>query len=82
MEIVLLLLAGLMGIAGFVGGVWIAIIAFKNDEPVMGVLSFCCAIVAIIYGVQNMGECRIPLILVVIGVIGSILSNVVSMMIQ
>ena len=61
-----------------VGAVWIAIIAFQNDDTVWGIMSIFCGIAAIIYRVQHFDEAKAPLGLlglgIVIGVIGRVLA--------
>lgn len=55
-----------------VGAIWIAVVAFQNGDIAMGVFSIFCFIVTIVYGIQNIDSCKVPLVLLVIGVIGRI----------
>jgi hypothetical protein len=61
--------AGIGGICTLVGVVWIAVIAFQKNDILMGILSLVCGIVALVYGVQHMDEAKVPLILLVVGIV-------------
>ncbi len=56
-------------LVGMIGVIWIAVIAFQNDDIAWGVISLFCGIVAIIYGVQHLDEAKIPLGLILIGIV-------------
>lgn len=60
------LLGSLMALAG---AIWIAIIAFQNDDTVWGIVSIFCGIAAIIYGVQHIDQAKLPLGLLFLGII-------------
>jgi hypothetical protein len=62
-------IALLGSILALVGAIWIAVIAFQNGDTVWGVLSLFCGIVAIVYGVQHADEAKVPLILLIIGIV-------------
>jgi hypothetical protein len=62
-------IALLGSIAALVGAIWIAVIAFQNGDTVWGVLSIFCGIVAIVYGAQHFEECKVPLILLIVGAV-------------
>ena len=51
---------------GVVGVIWIAVIAFQNEEPIWGVAALLCFPAAIIYGVMRFDEAKIPLIFVLV----------------
>jgi len=50
------------------GAIWIGVIAIQNDEVIWGVASIVCGIAAIIYGVQNFEQSKIPLSLLILGI--------------
>jgi len=79
MEIIELALTGISGIMFLAGCIWIAIIAFQNDETLMGIFSLICGIVALVYGIQNMEQCKVPLIILAFGFVGNIVSQMLSM---
>ena len=64
---------GILAVVGsllaLVGVIWIVVIAFQNGDPVWGVVSIFCGIAAIIYGVQHFDEAKVPLGLLVGGMI-------------
>lgn len=70
-------LAGLL--IGVVGGIWIAIIAFQNDDIAWGIISIFCGLAAIIYGIQHAEEARIPLFLIFIGFILGFASRIMAL---
>jgi hypothetical protein len=57
-----------------VAAVWIAVIAFQNEDTVWGIGSIFCGLAALIYGVMHFDEAKAPLGLmglgVVIGIVG------------
>ena len=59
-----------------VGAIWIIVVAFTEGDILMGVLSIICGIVTIIYGIQHMDRCKIPLILMGVGMVIAIIGNV------
>lgn len=63
-------------ICSLVGVIWIAVIAFQNNDVVMGVLSLFCGIVALVYGVQHLAEAKTPLILLAVGVVLSMAGQI------
>jgi 1,4-dihydroxy-2-naphthoate octaprenyltransferase len=70
------LLGSLMALAG---AIWIAVIAFQNDDMIWGIASIFCGIAAIIYGVQNFDQAKIPLGLLVIGIVVGSIGRVMAM---
>jgi hypothetical protein len=65
---VLIIVFGWAGlIAGIVGAIWIAILAFQDEQPIWGVACFFCFIAALIYGIMRFDEAKVPLALVAIG---------------
>ncbi|MCE9557032.1 MAG: hypothetical protein K8T91_27105 [Planctomycetes bacterium] len=52
-----------------VGNIWIASIAFRNGNPIMGVLCLPCALVALVYGLMHPDEGLGPVGIQVVGVI-------------
>jgi len=69
-------LAIIGGVCSLVGVVWIAVIAFQNDDILMGVLSLICGIVALVYGIQHSQEAKTPLILLGVGFVLSVVGRV------
>lgn len=72
MEIALVIIAGLCGLAGTI---WICVVAVQNDEVGWAVVCLLCGIVAIVYAIQNFDQCKIPLALIIIGFIGNIVAQ-------
>lgn len=56
-------------VCSLVGIIWIAVIAFQNNDILMGVLSLLCGIVALVYGIQHFAEAKAPVILLAVGII-------------
>jgi 1,4-dihydroxy-2-naphthoate octaprenyltransferase len=73
------LLGSLMALAG---AIWIAVIAFQNEDMVWGIISIFCGLAAIIYGVQHFDEAKIPLGLLVLGIIISAVGRVMAIQMQ
>jgi 1,4-dihydroxy-2-naphthoate octaprenyltransferase len=63
------MIALLGSLMALVGAIWIAVIAFQNDDMLWGILSIFCGIAAIIYGVQHFDQAKLPLGLLVLGII-------------
>jgi hypothetical protein len=63
------MIALLGSILGLIGVIWIVVIAFQNDDPIWGVVSIFCGLAAIIYGIQHFDQAKVPLILILIGVV-------------
>lgn len=64
-------MGGLIGIIALVGWIWMIVIAFKKGDPIWGIACiFCTPIIPIVYGVLNFEECKVPLILIIIGLLG------------
>ena len=70
---------GFLGILTLVGMVWIAVIAFQNGEIAWGIFSLLCGIVALIYGILHFDEAKIPLILMIIGMVCGTIGRVAMM---
>lgn len=79
MTMLLSLLAWITLISGFVGWIWIVVIAFSNEEVLWGIGSIFVPFVAPIYGFLNLGEAKIPLILYGVGFAGNILLTIVGL---
>ena len=62
----------------YVGVIRIMVIAIQNGDIVWGILGFFCGIVAIIYAVQHMDECKVPLGLLVLGIVGNVIVRVAA----
>jgi hypothetical protein len=60
------LLGSILALAGVL---WIAVIAFQNEDPVWGIVSIFCGIAALIYGVQHFDQAKIPLSLLILGIV-------------
>lgn len=63
----------LASLVTLVGVIWITVNAFRKDGPLHGIFCFICGIYTLYYGIKNFAENKIPLIMVVVGVIASIL---------
>ncbi|QDU26095.1 hypothetical protein ETAA8_11690 [Anatilimnocola aggregata] len=73
----MMMMLGLLGsVLSLVGLIWIVVIAFQNGDIVWGIVSIFCGIAAIIYGVQHMEQAKIPLGMLVAGIILSVVGNV------
>ena len=55
-------------IAGAVGVIWIAIIAFQEEQPIWGIACLLCFPAALIYGVMRFDEAKIPLGILAVGI--------------
>jgi 1,4-dihydroxy-2-naphthoate octaprenyltransferase len=73
------MIAILGSLMALVGAVWIAVIAFGNDDMVWGIISIFCGLAAIIYGVQHFDEAKIPLGLLVLGIIIGAIGRVMAL---
>jgi hypothetical protein len=73
------MIALLGSIVGLIGMIWIALIAFQNDDPIWGVVSIFCGLAAFIYGVQHFDEAKIPLGLMLLGVVVGATGKVMAM---
>ena len=71
-------LAGIGGLLSLVGAIWIIVIAFQNGDIVWGVLAIFCGIVGLIYALQHMEQAKIPLILMIVGIVLSIVGQVMG----
>jgi hypothetical protein len=81
-EIVLLILLLIGALCGMVGGIWIVVIAIKNGDLLYGIGGLFCGLLLLIYAIQNLDECKIPLGLMVIGTIASVVLNFMSATVQ
>jgi hypothetical protein len=79
LEAIFLLMGGIAGLCGLAGVVWTMVVAIQNGDIAWGIIGLCCGIVAIVYAVQHIDECKVPLILMVVGVVGRILIQVLAM---
>jgi hypothetical protein len=67
------IIAMLCWIGGLASIIWLALLAFQDDEPIWGVLSLLCGVVAIIYGVRNLDRAKIPLLILLTAIVGNVL---------
>ena len=82
MPLVLMVLGGILNLAGLVGGVWLLVEAFK-DEILQGVLCLCVPCYALYYGFARLDSPHKNIILILAfgcGIPGSILFNLGQMM--
>ena len=68
----------IFALCGLAGVIWVLIIAIQNGDIVWGIVGLFCGIVAIIYAIQHFEEAKIPLGLMILGVIGNIIMRVVA----
>jgi len=66
------------GLLALIGAIWIAVIAFQNEEVVWGIFSIFCGIAALIYGVQHFDEAKVPLGLLVVGIVLSAAGRIMA----
>lgn len=52
-----------------VGWVWVIVLAFQSGDVLWGVLSIFCGILAIVWAAMHMDRARIPLFLMVGGIV-------------
>lgn len=71
-------MAALGGLLLLIGAIWIAVIAFQNEEVVWGIFSIFCGIAALIYGVQHFDEAKVPLGLLVVGIVLSMAGRLMA----
>lgn len=73
METLILIMSILALGASVIGWLWIIGTAFSNDDTLMGVLGFLLFPVAVVYGILNFGELKVPLLLLTGGLIVRVL---------
>ena len=71
-------MAALGGLLLLIGAIWIAVIAFQNEEVAWGIFSIFCGIAALIYGVQHFDEAKVPLGLLVAGIALSVAGRLMA----
>lgn len=63
-------LAGIASICGLIGWIWIIVLAFQNGDVIWGICSILfCGIVALVYGIMHFQQAKVPVILLVIGMV-------------
>ena len=72
MEAVIGVLMIMVAIVGFVGWGWITVTAFSEGEAVWGVGCLIFFPIALVYGIMNFAELKIPVILLAVGAVGRI----------
>ncbi len=72
------MIALLGSLLALVGAIWIAVIAFQNDDMIWGIASIFCGIAAVIYGVQQFDQAKIPLALLVVGTLIGVAGRVMA----
>lgn len=63
------LLSSIGGLCGFVGWIWIVVIAFQDSKIIWAILSLCLPVVALVYGAMNFARLKVPTILLAIGLV-------------
>lgn len=76
MNALLMLLAGVLALAGVVGWIWMVVIAFNNGEPLWGIGCLFCGIAGIVYGLMHYEEAKIPFWLLTVGFVSNIILRV------
>ena len=71
-------LAWIFALMSFVGWIWIIVMCFQDGETLWGIGSIIIAPVALIYGIMNFGEAKIPVILLAVGIVGRIVFGVMA----
>ena len=66
------------GVCGLIGLVWTVVIAIQSGDTWWGILGLLCGIVAIIYAVQHLDKCKVPLALMALAVVGNIITTVAA----
>ena len=59
-------------LCGVVGWLWIVVLAFSEGETLWGIGSLIIPLVALIFGIMNFEETKIPLLLMGIGFVGRV----------
>ena len=67
-------------IASIVGWLWIVVLAFSDGETLWGIGSLIIPLVAVIYGILNYGDTKMPMILLAGGFVARIILGVVGVM--
>ncbi len=62
----------------FIGAIWIIVNAFRNDGLLWGIGSLLCGPVLLVYAIMNFAANKIPLALLVVGVIISVMGGMPS----
>lgn len=62
-----------------IGLIWIIVLAFKAGDIIWGVISIFCGIVGLVYGFMNFDRCKVPTIMMMIGIVVSVVGNVVNL---
>ena len=72
METMLGILALVALAAGFVGWLWITVMAFSEGETLWGVGCLIFSPLCIVYGLMNFEELKIPFFMILGGIVGPI----------
>jgi predicted neutral ceramidase superfamily lipid hydrolase len=59
-------------VMGIVGWLWMVALAFNNEEMGWAVACLIFFPACVLYGINNMDEAKIPLILIALGIVGRI----------
>lgn len=62
----------------FIGAIWIIVNAFRNDGLLWGIGSLLCGPVLLVYAIMHFNANKIPLGLLVVGVIISVMGGLPS----
>ena len=68
-------LALIFAVMGIVGWIWIVVSCFRNGETLWGIGSIVLPVIAPIYAGMNFRDAKIPLFLMVIGIVGRIITS-------
>ena len=79
MGFILFAISWVVIIAFIVGWLWIVVLAFSAGETLWGIGSFVMPLLALVWGVLNFGEAKIPVILLSGAMAGSIVLRVLIM---
>jgi len=61
---------GVGSLCFLIGWIWIIVLAFQNGDTVWRICSILfCGLVALIYGIMHFQQAKVPVILLVIGMI-------------
>jgi len=72
METILNVLAFTVVGAGIIGWLWITVMAFSEGEMLWGIGCLIISPLCVVYGILNIEELKVPLIMVCVGFIGRI----------
>jgi hypothetical protein len=72
----ILIIGSLIALAG---QIWIAVLAFQNDDTVWGIGSIFCGLAALIYGITHFDEAKAPLGVLFLGIVIGVIGRVMAM---